>query len=249
MNARIATGKALRRLIFLLLTGTIAAAGVPLWAQTGQFGIGFTGGFPQGDFKSSLDDNGFGINANLTFHLGRQMPFLAGVEFAYLIYGSESRRVPFSLTIPDVTVEVQTSNNIVQGHLFLRAQNPDGIIRPYADGLFGFNYLFTETKIKDEDRGNEPDEIASSTNLDDIALSYGFGGGVMFQVYMSEQKPEQIRKPTAILVDLRLRYLFGSEAEYLKKGGIERENGQVTIHPIRSKTDILTFTMGMTVAF
>lgn len=217
------------------------------FSQRGQFGIAFSAGLPQSEFHETLNDNGFGVDGNLAFRLG-ESPFSLGAEFGYLIYGSESRNVPFSQTIPDVYVDVETSNNILQSFVFLRAQNDKGAIRPYLDGLLGFNYLFTRTSIQDDSFFQE-EEIAGSTNYDDFAFSYGGGGGVMIRLHDPDPDAEPIDKRATILLDLRLRYLYGGEAEYLRQGGIERINGEVLLNPVRSRTDMLTFNIGLAFVF
>ena len=218
--------------------------------KTGQFGLAFSAGLPQGNFSQSLNDNGFGFSSNLLFRLGKS-PFSLGAEIEYLRYGSETRNVPFSTTIPDVRVDVETSNNIFLGHLLLRFQLGSRFIRPYTDGLIGFNYLFTKTSIQLEDRFDNDNEIASSTNFDDFAFSYGFGGGLMFRLleYEPSSKRRSRRRPTTILLDLRLRYLLGGLAEYLKQGDLERINGQVVVNPVESETDILTINIGISFEF
>ncbi len=216
------------------------------FSQGGQFGIAFSAGLPQSEFEEALNDEGFGIDGNLAFRLG-ESPFSLGAEFGYLIYGSETRNVPFSQTIPDVYVDVETSNNILQSFVFLRAQNDKGAIRPYLDGLLGFNYLFTRTSIRDE--GYFEEEIAATTNYDDFAFSYGGGGGIMIRLHDPDPDAELYDKRAAILLDLRLRYLYGGEAEYLRQGGIERIDGEVLIDPVRSRTDMLTFNIGLAFVF
>jgi len=164
--------------------------------------------------------------------------------FSLQNYGNESRREPFSTTIPDVTVEVTTSNNIVQGFFILRGQMPTGPIRLYGDGLIGFNYLFTETKISDSDEPSE--DIVSTTNQDDAVFAYGLGGGVMVPVYT---KPAEKGKPIEVLIDGGLRYVLGGEAQYLKEGSIKRDGGQVTFDLIESKTEMLRLHIGVMVRF
>ena len=41
-------------------------------------------------------------------------------------YGSEKREEPWSMTIPDVFVDVKTTNDLLAAHLFLRLQPADG---------------------------------------------------------------------------------------------------------------------------
>lgn len=110
-------------------------------AQEFDGGINFMLGFPQGGFSQNVDNAGFGIGGYFGVLLPNS-PVMLGGDLGFLIYGSESRKEPFSTTIPDVTVDVETSNNIVLGHLFIRIQAPAGAIRPYVDGLFGFNRDF-----------------------------------------------------------------------------------------------------------
>ncbi len=217
------------------------------FSQGGQFGIAFSAGLPQSEFEETLNDEGFGVDGLLAFRLG-ESPFSLGAEFGYLIYGSESRNVPFSQTIPDVYVDVETSNNILQSFVFLRAQNDKGAIRPYLDGLLGFNYLFTRTSIQDNSFFEE-EEIAATTNYDDFAFSYGGGGGIMIRLHDPDPDAEPYDKRAEIMLDLRLRYLYGGEAEYLRQGGIERIDGEVFLDPVRSQTDLLTFNIGLAFVF
>ena len=231
----------LKVLMLMVAVVVISAAGVSA-KQNFMGGLHFNAGFPTGDFKDQIDRNAYGIGGQI-FYSPSVSPFGIGLEFGYMNYGSETRREPFSTTIPDVTVEVNTSNNIVQGFLVFRGKMPAGPIRPYADALVGFNYLFTETKISDADGG---DEVASSTNQDDAVFAYGFGGGVMVPIYKT---PADKAKPITVSLDAGARYVIGGEAEYLKKGSIRREDGHVIYDLIKSKTDIVRLHVGVMVSF
>lgn len=235
--------KAYATSLFLFIIIALFAPIQPALAQTNFQGeLSFMAGFPQGEFKDNVDQNGFGISGEFLYSPSIS-PLGIGVSLGFMNYGEESRREPFSTTIPDVEVEVKTTNNIVMGHLLLRAQVKQGPIRPYIEGLVGFNYLFTETKIQDVD---DEEEIASSTNLDDGVFSYGGGGGVMVRLYTGKIKKT---RTWSILLNLCARYIVGGEAEYLKEGSIKRVNGKVVFDKIQSKTDILTTHLGVTVEF
>ena len=228
----------LKGLTLAILAIIISSASVS--AQTNFMGgLHFNAGFPQGDFKEQLDRNAFGAGAQF-FYSPSRSPFAIGVELGVKNYGNESRREPFSTTIPDVTVKVETSNNMVDGFLIFRGQVPNGPIRPYVDGLVGFNYLFTETKISDASDG---DQVAKSTNQDDAVFAYGAGGGLMVQIY--DGGKEEGKKPFQILLDAGMRYVIGGEAQYLKEGSIRREGGSVTYDLIESKTDMLRLHVGI----
>lgn len=206
-----------------------------------QAGGGFAVVFPQGDFKDHLDNEGYGFSGLISIEMPRS--FLSiGSSFGVMIYGRETRREPFSTTIPDVTVEVETRNLLITGHLLLRAQPTTGVVRPYVDGLFGLHYLMTDTSIESREQ-----DVASDTNWDDATSSYGGGGGVMFFVYSREGVMQGER--LEISVDIGVHYLKGGEAEYLKEGSIQRQDGSVTYELEQSETDILMSYIGVSVLF
>src|SRR5690606_33991458 len=109
--------------------------------------------------------------------------------------------------------------------------------RPYAEGLFGGAYLFTESSVNSR-YNDEP--IAQDVNFDDWAWSYGVGGGL---TYLVSGDPNI--NNDAFFIDLKVRYLLGTEAEYLKKGSITIENGQLVYDVNRSKTDLLSAHLGV----
>lgn len=231
--------------------------GTTLFAQDGHLdaGFGFQMGFPSGEFKEALDRNGYGIGAHVGYDFPDNVPVMLGLNFAYMTYGSERRQEPFSSTIPDVRVQVERDYNIVQGHLLLRIGPNTGMIRPYLDGLLGFNYLYTNTTV--ENTGNANEEIASSVNLDDFTFSLGGGGGLMVRVYdahseRAEQEKSGKRDEGILeaLIHLDVHYLAGTEAEYLKPGSVKiDENRQVSYDIIRSRTDMITGRIGVTLIF
>jgi hypothetical protein len=213
-------------------------------------GVGFLLGFPQGEFRDHVPNLGFGGSGNIGVRVAGS-PLVLGLDLGIMIYGHEVRTEPFSLTIPDVTVRVSTSNNIFLGHLMGRLQPPGGNVRPYLDGLFGFKYLWTRTTIRSLDWSDDEDPIASSTNLDDFALSYGGRLGLAVLVWDGSERRQQKGEGFGkVLLDLRLSYLVGSEAEYLKKGSIDRlPDGKVTYDIDRSMTDFLNFFVGVSFSF
>jgi hypothetical protein len=223
-------------LIILISTFTIN-----LPAQSA--GGGFMLGFPQGEFKENIDRLGFGISGQvLFFNPVEELPFGFGINIGYLNYGSESRQEPFNSRIPDVVVDVDRTNNLVNFHLLFHIAPPSGTLRPYLELLFGGAYLFTETSVNS--RGD--DEIASSTNFDDFAWNYGVGGGLLINLYSPDVSEGGFE---ALYLDLKVRYLFGTEAEYLKEGSVIPQNGDVYYDVSNSKTDLLITQLGVMVYF
>ena len=228
--------KQLIRLFIVLILYTVS-----LSAQSA--GGGLMLGFPQGEFKQNVDRPGFGLSGEiLFFNPSEGLPFGFGLDIGYLNYGNESRQEPFSTTIPDVIVDVNRSNNLVNFHVLFQIAPPSGDVRPYAELLFGGAYLFTETSINS--RGDE--EVASNTNFDDFAWNYGVGGGLLINLYSPEEEEGSFE---ALFLDLKVRYLLGTEAEYLKEGSVTIENGNVYYDVSKSKTDLLITQLGVMVYF
>lgn len=226
-----------RFILFALIMGFLSTN---LSAQSA--GINFTLALPQGEFDESVDNLGYGLSGDFMFLTPRKgSPFGMGINAGFIIYGQETRRERFSLTIPDVFVDVTRSNNIANFHLLFRVAPPMGRFIPYLEGLFGGAYFFTETSIEG-DYNNET--IASSINFDDFAWSYGAGIGIS---YLVSGNPVPAENP--VYIDLKARYLFGSEAEYLKEGSVELVNGRIVYNVSESKTDLLTIHLGVIVFF
>lgn len=222
--------------IFSILFFCLTAAN--LFSQSA--GLNFTLAFPMGEFKENVDRVGFGIAGQFLLIIPKPgQPFGIGLNAGFINYGNETRREPFSYTIPDVFVDVERSNNLVNFHLLFQIAPYKGRIRPYLEGLFGGSYLFTETSIKSQDYS----EVASSTNLEDFAWSYGGGAGVMIQITNENEQG------TSIFLDIKGRYLMGTEAEYLKEGSIEIIGSQVYYDITRSKTDLVSAHLGVVAFF
>lgn len=212
-------------------------------AQDAAGGFNLILGIPQGEFGDRLDGAlGFGIGGQLLYQIPRS-PVLVGAELSYMVYGSERSRECFVTC--RVEVNVTTTNNIGMGHFLLRLQPFDGAVQPYLDGLAGVSYLFTESRVEPIS-GDRP-ELASSTNFDDLTFSAGVGGGL--HVSLGSSTSESGRR-TFFLLDAGLRYLWGGEAEYLKRGSItEGPGGRLEFDVERSRTDLLMPRLGVTLRF
>ncbi len=205
-----------------------------------QAGINLSLALPQGEFGEQVDNLGFGLSGEFMFLSPKpRTPFGIGLNFGFYVYGNESRNEPM-YNIPEVFLRVDRTNNLVNFHVVFELGLPTGSIRPYVQGLFGGQYLFTETSVKNE---NNNEEFASSNNYEDWAWSYGAGGGISILL-----SGDPVTEVGAIYLDLKGRYLFGSRAEYLKEGSVEVNGQHVTYHPSKSKTDILTIHAGVRIA-
>lgn len=204
------------------------------------------GGFPAGEFGDEVTEEGIGLSLDAGLRPGRG-PLVFGARVGFVTYGRTQRKEPFNPNIPEVTIEVETTNNLVLGHLYLRLQPPRGAIRPYVDGLLGFGYLYTESQVQSE---QFDEEIATSKNFDDTVLSYGIGGGlhILLGKMGNEDEGQSIR---GIFLDLGGEYLVGGEGRYLEKGSVRRVGDPpVLVFDVKeSKTDVATAKLGVAVEF
>lgn len=220
--------------ILLLLAGLVT-----LKAQT--VGGSFVIGLPQGEFKQKVDNIGFGLQVHGTlFTPSPVSPFTVGLNLGYMIYGNESSTRPLSEYIPDVFVDVNRTNNIANFHLLFQVSPFFGDVRPYVEGLFGGAYLFTTTKVESR---NSNQNVFESTNFDSYAWNYGFGGGLLIRL------TGPVGSMSNLFLDLKARYMYGTETEYLKEGSVTIVNGRAYYDVQKSKTDLFTLHVGVVAYF
>jgi hypothetical protein len=228
-------------LITIFIFGFLFSA--KIFPQSG--GLNLLVALPQGEFMDNVGRAGFGLSGHFTFFSPQpDAPFTFGINLGYINYGYESRRVPFNQWAPDVPVDVNRLNNLVNFHFLFQVLPFEGSVKPYLDILFGGNYIFTTTEIKSDN-----EQIASTTNFDDFGWSYGGGGGLLIRLTDFEQSEERM-SPSSLWLDLKFRYLYGTEAEYLKEGSVDIHNdGTVTYYYSKSKIDLITIHLGVVVEF
>lgn len=224
------------------------------WRETAteygfSVGMDLNLGTPLSGFANTMDRAGFGATFQGGYQL-RNQPVMLGLDLGFLNFGRDRRNESFSLTIPDATVLVENTYNLIHSSFVLRLVPPAGEIRPYFEGAIGFNYLYTETTIENTDSYLE-EPIARSTNFDDFAFSYGVGAGLLIELhsYPVIDILEGTTRIERIMLNLMGRYKAGGTAEYLKKGSITVQNGQAFYDVSRSKTDLFYYTVGVLFMF
>jgi hypothetical protein len=225
-----------------------SASGLAQVRDRYQAGIHFLLGFPQGEFRRNVPNAGIGVNLSFAYHFPHSL-FSIGLSAGLMTYGRETRWEPLGPNIPDVTVKVTTDNSIILCHLFFRVQPQKGMLRPYLDALIGFNYLTTDTSIHGHDDYWDDDHdwfdsSISSNNYEDVAFSYGVGGGAMINLLQAKDLLSG-RRMFSMDLDVGVRYIRGGRAEYLKEGSIHRQNGTVSYDVYRSRTDLLNAYIGL----
>lgn len=241
----------------LRLALTLVLLAVPASARAQhQVTAGLAITSPRGEFDRNTD-TGFGFTGSYLYALHPSRAVALGVTGTVQGYGRTERRVPLSGTIPDITVDVETSNNtaFLQGLLQLKA--PLGVVQPYVQGTAGFGWFFTQTALQDP---LTDQTVLSDTNQSDGTWIWGGGGGVLIRVHESEPEPtlsayQTVGGPgerrTRIYLDLGARYLAGEEVEYLREGPLVTDDGVFDIDArlARSEIEAVQYTIGATFEF
>ena len=207
---------------------------------------------PRGEFDDNTD-TGFGVTGSYVRSITPNRVVGVGLSGSFLGYGSTRRRAPLSNTIPDITVDVETSNNtaFVLGLFEVRVP---GRIQPYLQAVGGGGFFYTTTSLEDT---RTDQVIISDTNQSDATWVWGGGGGLRFRVWESTPDPEEeaARGPAAprsrLYVDVGARYLKGNEVEYLKEGSLVTDDGEFDIDPrlARSEIEVVQYQIGVSVSF
>lgn len=228
--------------ILVLVTGIILLAnaiGTGAMAMEQQGGGHFIVAAPSGQFGDEVDELGFGLE--LHYGIRPEPAWTIGLGFHAMTYGDETTTYAMPL-VEDF--ELNTSNNLAGGFIFAQYRPLTGRIQPYAEARAGVNYLWTESKLQDEDWW-DIDEVARKTNYDDFAPFWGGGGGLLIQ--LSHGDPAQ-DKP-GVFLDLKVTYMQGGKAEYLTEGDVSIVNDVPVYSPSETETDLLNYELGVVLTF
>jgi hypothetical protein len=197
-------------------------------------------GVPVGEFSDNVDHIGSGLSGYVTLGIPG-VPFHVGGSGGYMTLGRETIG---EIRIGPYVADVVTQNNVIVGHLLLRAQQKGSGFRPFMDLLVGFERIYTTTEIRvgfnvpniDLDRG-------------DWAVSYGVGSGAEFEVYRSTGREAEGGTDYGVSVDLGARYLIGGRADYVDIDSMILIDDQIRFRSDSSRTDMVTVHIGVSFLF
>ncbi len=196
-------------------------------------GIGLQYGNPRGEFAANVNAT-WGINGFVGWRLGSS-PFALRADLGYNNYGSKTRRVPLgSGPLGLITVDVNTTNNILDGGIGLQAGVPGAGLRPYVGGSIGFSNFFTASSVSGTNQ-QTADAFASSTNASDGTFAKSLFGGLYVPLGSSGAQ-----------LDLGARYHWNGDALYLTERDITFDaRGNPVLAPRRTLADLLTISVGV----
>lgn len=191
------------------------------------------------------------------FYVGlrlRRTPFSLGARLAMAGYDSE-HNVDLAGYSDSVPADVKYGYNLLQTHLVVRFQSWQSLFAPYLEAFVGFNYFFTQMYTG---KGSSVPIIAgdaiiliggngSQTLMSSVTPSIGLGGGLKVRLASISRGKHADSSLFSLLLNLQGRYVYGGTARYLKPGGITLDGKRLIYDPQRSRSDMFTFSLGLSV--
>ena len=211
----------MKRLILIILI----IVPLEIFAQKNIVNIWGEGAIPTGEFRQNTDAFGLGMGLGAYFSFDAKRMFFLGADLSYDIYGKSFESDGF--------YEIITNNNMLRFHGVLRIMPATDGVKPFVEGIYGFKYLYTISKLKDNIL---LDPVALKTEFHGIALSYG--GSVGLRIPLGGD---------VAALDFRVQYIIGGKTDYID-GKTIRTVGidEAIANPIRSETDMVVIKLGVT---
>lgn len=88
-------------------------------------------------------------------------------------------------------------------------------------------------------------ESCFKKNVDRLGYGAGFGMLINLKTFkLDDESPS--RKHGRLMLDFRVRYMFGGEIEYLKEGSISQDENENVIYDVnKSDTDFMSYHIGL----
>jgi len=197
-------------------------------------GAGLNIARPVGEFQDYVG-TGWGLSGHFALRLDPAGVINLRADGGFIVYGHEKKRVCFSSTVGcRIELDLTTSNNIGYFNFGPELAVPGGPVQPYFNASLGFSWFGTVSSV--DGIGSDDEDIASTTNFEDFTFAWQAGTGVRVPLPIGT---------TPIFIDLGARYNLNGRVEYLTEGGIiDHPDGSITLNPITSDANLLTFIIG-----
>jgi len=224
-------------MVFLLVPAAAAAQH--------RIGAAFEISSPRGEFDANTD-TGFGFGLRYRYGFGPGGLVSIGANGSFQNYGSARRRAPLSTTIPEIEVEISTTNNIFYLEGALELAVPAGRLQPYAVASYGAGFFYTTSSLKDP-LTNET--VLTDTNQSDWTWVWSAGGGL--RILLRELPRPEGGEPGRLFLDLGASRVAGGDVEYLREGTLVTDEGEFDIDErlARSEIELILYRIGVTYQF
>lgn len=185
---------------------------------------------PKGEFASNVG-RGYGLDLTGLLKLDYRGFVSVRADAGRVQYGRERKDASFLGITGRIALNLETTNSIAWGGVGPQIMIPEGPFRPYANAAIAYTSFSTTSTLSDPSGQFQP---ISNENGHDGSHAWIFGSG--FQVPFG----------TGGAFNFGGRYYYGGRATYLNKGDItDNPDGTITLHPHRSKTDLVLWQLGV----
>lgn len=188
---------------------------------------------PEGELGDFVDQ-GFGLSGWVGVGLDHDSRVLIGLEAGYVNYGTRTRSIAVTPSLPWAYVDVTTTNNIVTAGIPLRIELTNSRLRPYAMGSVGGAYFFTQSSVN----SGSDDDVDTQTMYSDLTFNWTAGAGLVYQIQRGE---------TPVYLDFGFRHVDNGEVKYLTDRSIQEYGSTTVITPVRSQANFSMFQFGVAV--
>lgn len=208
--------------------------------MNGFFGIAFANMVPQNDYFDNFSKSGQGFSV-LGGYYYDPAPFAVGGQFDMIFNGSDEKRYKYERPGGWGWGEdtVQTQSTVIGLGAFFRMQPKiKDLAFPYLEAIAGMTMFSTSASY------NPNSDFEDTKDRFNVAFHYGVGAGVMLQLADFITLPDS---RVMMTLDVKLRYLFGTETDYYKVR--INEDLSVDFDKFNTETDMVTTLIGLTFRF
>jgi hypothetical protein len=223
------------RKIFLAVVILIAfQSNAQKFVQKLSGGFNASLGVPSGEFKEVNDNAALGVRGHIMYNPSRKTPLHFGLELGYSIMGSTPPQYFYDSWFD--TYKVTASSNIFSIQFKFRIQQPKIIgVRPFAEGLIGWNDFFSTVNIERQTYfGPGYNDGYGDSSPAEWAMTYGGAAGVDIK----------INKEGNLWIEVKTAYMVGKKAKYYVDPYFN-STGQVVFTEKESETNMLIPQVGV----
>lgn len=184
---------------------------------------------PQGDYKETSPDAGYGIRPAILFRPSENGLLKVGLELGMMEKGRAVQYFSGYVYGFYEDFRVTASNNIFSLMGIARVQSPTlHKVKPFVDLTAGWNVFFSTVSVERLTYYSDYNTGYSNSSKSNWAFSYGIAGGVDIP----------LNRADAVGLELKVAYLQGAYTKYLTDPYIQGD-AQVTFVEKNSRTNML----------
>lgn len=220
----------------------LLAAGIFLALQSNaqRFGQKLSGGFnaslgiPSGEFKEVNDNAALGVRGHIMYNPSRKVPLYFGLELGYSIMSSAPPQYFYDTWMD--TYKVTATSNIFSLQFKFRVQQPKIVsVRPFAEGLIGWNDFFSSVNIERQTYwGPGYNNGYGDSSPAEWAMTYGGAAGLDIK----------LNKEGNLWLEIKTAYMAGRKAKYYVDPYFS-SGGQVIFTEKESETNMVIPQVGV----